>query len=42
MGIHVTYEKKLGPSPKNWGRGTNFKMSAEIRENGFLWKIEDF
>ena len=38
MGIYVTYEKKLGPGPKNWGRGTNFKMTAKIRKNGFLWK----
>ena len=35
----MTYEKKLGPGPKNLGRGTNFKMSDEICENGFLWKL---
>jgi len=29
--------------PKNWGRGTNFKMTAKIRENGYLrkWRISE-
>ena len=31
-------KKELGPCPKNWGRGTNFKMTAKIRENGYLRK----
>ena len=31
-------KKELGPGPKNWGRGTNFKMTAKIRENGYLRK----
>ena len=31
-------KKELGPCPKNWGRGANFKMTAKIREIGYLRK----
>ena len=30
--------KELGPGPENWGRGANFKMTAKIREIGYLRK----
>ena len=35
MGIYVTY-KKIGPGPQDWSCGKNFKMTAKIRENGYL------
>ena len=31
-------KKELRPDPKNWGHGANFKMTAKIRENGYLQK----
>ena len=31
-------KKDSGPGPKNWGRGTNFKMTAKISKNGYLRK----
>ena len=38
MANYVTYEKKLGPCPKNWGRGANFKLTAKIRDIGYSRK----
>ena len=41
MGIYVTYEKKLGPGPKNWGRGRNIKMIAKIRGYKIKSQLKD-
>ena len=42
MGIYRTFKKKLGPDPQDCARDANFKTTAKILENCYLWEFAIF